>query len=135
VLEGGCFCGRIRFAVGEVFDCVYCHCSECRRTHGAALPLFVVVEADKFTLSGDPPAAFRRAHGHHCFCPTCGTNLSYRGDGSAYVSISHGAFDRAEDIRPLAHQFWPLRLPWLDLHDDLPKFEGNTLSHPATRRR
>ncbi len=37
VVRGGCLCGRVRYEVaGPLANADHCHCSMCRRQHGAA---------------------------------------------------------------------------------------------------
>lgn len=133
--EGGCFCGAVRYRLGSVFDCIYCHCAECRKALGGPAAVSVVGRRAEFTITSGEPRRFRRQHGYHHFCAACGSPLFYLADDGEYVSIAVGSFDAPAGIEPLAHQFWPERLPWLALADELPKFPGNTLSHPESRRR
>ena len=51
MLEGGCFCGGIRYEVeGTPFDQTNCHCSICRRTVAALL--FTALRVPAAPLSG-----------------------------------------------------------------------------------
>jgi hypothetical protein len=35
--QGRCLCGRVRYEIpGEIYSVVHCHCSMCRKHHGAA---------------------------------------------------------------------------------------------------
>ncbi len=44
MIEGGCQCGTLRYAAdGEVSDLSHCHCSMCRKLHGAAYVTFAAV--------------------------------------------------------------------------------------------
>ena len=133
--HGGCYCGAIRFSVTRVFDCVYCHCDECRKTSGGPAVVTTVVPAADFVLLRGSPAAYRRSNGAHHFCGTCGSPIFYRPDDGPYLSIPVGVYDTPAALQPLAHQFWPQRLAWLALDDDLPKFDDNTLTHPDNRQR
>ena len=49
------------------------------------------------------------------------------------IRVHNAAWDVLR-LHPLAHQFWPERLDWLSVQDDLPKFGSNVLSHPGKRR-
>ncbi len=57
MLEGGCFCGKIRYQIdAEEPLAVNCHCSMCRRTSGAPFVVWLVVpKADFHYLSEDIP--------------------------------------------------------------------------------
>ena len=50
-----------------------------------------------------------------------------------YVSVHHGTVDQCERILPKVHLCYADKLPWLQLEDDLPKVEGNSLPHPDRR--
>ena len=55
MITGRCECGRIRYeAGGDIEDFSHCHCSQCRRLHGAAYATFATVSRDKFRyVSGE----------------------------------------------------------------------------------
>ena len=49
MLEGGCLCGEVRYAVdGEIGQVSHCHCSMCRRIHGAAFGTYGAVPKENF---------------------------------------------------------------------------------------
>ena len=49
MITGHCECGRVRFEIdGAVEDLSHCHCSQCRRLHGAAYATFAGVPRDSF---------------------------------------------------------------------------------------
>ena len=51
MLQGGCFCGRVRYEVtGIPFDETICHCSICRRTTGAAVCRLVQRQAVRVSI-------------------------------------------------------------------------------------
>jgi len=54
MIKGRCECGAVSYEVdGEITDFSHCHCSQCRRLHGAAFASFGGVSRDKFQyLSG-----------------------------------------------------------------------------------
>ena len=55
MLKGHCECNRVSYEADcEVSDFSHCHCSQCRRLHGAAFATFASIETDKFRyLSGE----------------------------------------------------------------------------------
>ena len=134
MFEGGCYCGAIRYRLEAIFDCIYCHCSECKKAMGGPTAVSVIGHRTEFGIIEGTPQRFKRQNGYHHFCSNCGSPLFYMADEGPYVSIAIGSFDTPEQIHPLAHQFWPQRLSWLRLQDELPKFDSNLLSHPDRRR-
>lgn len=80
--EGGCLCGRVRYAVrGEPVTVTLCHCRYCQRATGAAFmvePIFAT--ASLRCLRGEPRVYDHRSAGsgqllHVHFCADCGTKL------------------------------------------------------------
>lgn len=127
--EGGCMCGAIRFRIALPPKwCAHCHCSMCRRAHGAGFVTWVGSESDRFQLlSGE--AELRRYRSSppatRSFCGRCGTMLffeSSRWPGEIHVTLAH--LDSAEGIVPQAHAYWGSRAPWADYSGhELPKVE------------
>ena len=61
------------------------------------------------------------------FCGNCGTSISYRDQrlrDELYVTI--GFHDHPERLAPQVHAFWPRKLPWIELCDDLPRIERHS---------
>ena len=55
-LEGGCFCGSIRYRIKEdSYPSANCHCTMCRRTSAAAYVSWIVVPTKDFDyIQGEP---------------------------------------------------------------------------------
>ncbi len=52
-IAGGCLCGTVRFRVRTpTLFCAHCHCSMCRRNHGAGRAPWVTVCDDLPRLGG-----------------------------------------------------------------------------------
>src|SRR5210317_1840770 len=77
--NGHCECGRITFEIdGEINDFSHCHCSQCRRLHGAAFASFAGVEKASFSyLSGAQELVHYASSPTHSrvFCRHCGSNI------------------------------------------------------------
>jgi len=61
-IRGGCLCGAIQYEVnGPLFDVSNCHCSMCRRFHGAAFSTYAKFNAKGFSLAArrDGPQSLR----------------------------------------------------------------------------
>ena len=141
VLEGGCYCGEIRYRARSVFDAGYCHCSICRRFTGAPALTWFNVPEDDFAVTRGSPKAFRSSeHFTRYFCPTCGVHLFGRDErapstkvGFRLVSVGIGTLDTPEALAPRVHQWCASRLSWYHVQDQLPRFEDGQLTHPSTR--
>jgi hypothetical protein len=77
--SGSCFCGAIRFtAEMPTIFCGHCHCSMCRRSHGAGYVTWFAVPRGQFLLgTGEAQLVrFRSSdHGTRSFCGRCGSTL------------------------------------------------------------
>jgi hypothetical protein len=128
-VEGGCQCGAVRFRIDLPPKwCAHCHCSMCRRAHGAGFVTWVGLESGRFRLLSGAAELKRyqsSAQATRSFCGRCGTMLffeSARWSGEIHLTLAH--LDSAEGITPQAHAYWSSRVPWVDLADDgLPKVE------------
>ena len=141
---GGCLCGAIRYEVDRIFDVIYCHCKQCRRSSGAPVLLNAGVSADAFRLTKGSPSEYRTSEsGRSFFCGTCGSGLygeyvasnhAFARDGHCYFSVRVGTLDDPEQVHPQIHQFVESKLSWFETTDQLLRVEGNTLPHPDQRR-
>ncbi len=128
MFSGHCECGRIQFEVdGEINDFSHCHCSQCRRMHGAAFATFAGVARNKFRyLSGEADISVYPSSATHerVFCAKCGSNilvaLSEEPD-SLYLSMS--AIDGDPPRPPGYHIFVGSKAAWHEITDDLPQYD------------
>jgi hypothetical protein len=143
-LTGGCLCKSIRYEVDRVFDVIYCHCNQCRRSSGAPVLVTAAVAGDAFRITKGSPSVFpTSASGSSHFCGKCGTGLYGEflapthplAKNGRYFSIRVGTFDEPGRLRPQIHQWIEDKLSWFETTDDLQRIEGNTLPHPDKRKR
>ena len=133
-ITGKCFCGRIRLETNaEPLWVAHCHCNSCRRSTGAPVTTFVCFGKSKVRMSGEAevynssPGVFRS------FCGDCGTPLCYESDhcpGEIHFYIS--VMDTPGAFVPQKHAFHDEHIPWLELHDDLPRYSGLDRSAPSS---
>ena len=118
-IEGGCLCGAVRLRVGlPTLWAAHCHCSMCRRAHGAAFVTWVGIAADRFEFTSGAQHLVRyrsSAEATRSFCGTCGSSLTFestRWPGEVHVVLAN--LDAAIDREPDAHVYWADRVPWGD---------------------
>jgi hypothetical protein len=124
-MEGGCFCGFVRYRVEGPTSCeTNCHCTICRRTSGAPFVAWFTVPADRFALLAGAPAGFASSdHGSRTFCPRCGTPLTFRSAKEPdVIDVTTCSLDDPAAAPPRDHTRTSARLPWLPLCDGLPAF-------------
>ena len=134
-VPGSCFCGAVRFSaqLPSLF-CGHCHCSMCRRSHGAGYVTWFALPRAQFVFeSGEAELArFRSSdHGTRSFCTRCGSSLfceSTRHPDQIDIVLAnmHGPIDRP----PQFHIYFDDRVDWIVVNDDLPRLGGPTGLEP-----
>jgi len=137
-VSGQCLCGRIRFTaeLPSTF-CVHCHCSMCRRNHGAAYVTWFSVPRGKVAIdsgAGDLVRFMSSEHGSRTFCRYCGTSLFCENDAHPdRTDIPLGVVDGPIDRPPQAHVFFDSGADWTEVSDDLPRLGGKTGLEPLKK--
>ncbi|MFI5316866.1 MAG: GNAT family N-acetyltransferase [Myxococcota bacterium] len=141
VLLGGCLCGSVRYALAEAPGLVeHCHCSMCRKWHGAAFSTNAELRAGSlaWTRGETELAGYRSSPARErVFCRRCGTKLAIRRlDSPEALALCAATLDADSGVRPARHVFAADRAPWLAPTDSLPRFDvypGHELRlRPAT---
>ena len=132
-VTGSCFCSAVAFEIElPTLYCGHCHCSMCRRPHGASFVTWTAVPPDRFriTQGKDQLQTYQSSeHGHRQFCRTCGSQLccwheSDSGGPPKVISITLASLHGPIDRDPEAHVFYDSRAAWTVVNDDLPKRGG-----------
>lgn len=126
--KGSCLCGAVSFEVDEFDERVaHCHCSMCRKFHGAAYA----------TIAGVPRRSFRWLNGREnvtefcapndtvrTFCTNCGSSLFFSSPAADpdVMEIALGVFDVDVPVVPDAHIFVGSGANWTSVEDVLPRF-------------
>jgi hypothetical protein len=107
----------------------HCHCSLCRRSSGASFTTAAIVGLGDFTVVAgqDLVANFESSKGiRRHFCSRCGSPLyalAERAPGALWLYC--GTLDGDPKVRPSFHRNVGDRAPWVEISDDLEKFEGD----------
>jgi len=127
MVGGSCLCGAAAWEVdGPLEQMTHCHCSMCRKVHGAAFGTYVGAPAETFRwLRGEERIRRYRSsgHGERPFCSRCGSVVP----GSAAngrVFMPAGNLDDDPGVRPGAHLFTGSKAPWHPICDDVAQFEA-----------
>jgi hypothetical protein len=128
-VRGGCLCGAVRFEIALPSKwCAHCHCSLCRRAHGAGFVTWVGFEADHFELrSGDHHLKWYESSpgARRGFCSACGSTMlfeSSRWPGETHVALA--CIEDAIDRVPEANAYVDGHVDWVPLDDSLPRYKG-----------
>ncbi len=137
-IKGGCLCGKVRYEVtGPLFDADHCHCSMCRRQHGAAFSTYAEFSPGDFKwISGEDLVKVYETlpGGGWCFCSECGSTLAGTDKGKI-TTVTLGTVEGDPGIKPESHIFVGSKAQWHDICDDLPQFEErppDTWEPPST---
>lgn len=131
MIRGSCQCGGVQFKIsGALSDVRNCHCSMCRKLHGAAFRSRATVQVANFqwVQGNDLVTYFESSKGtHRGFCRVCGSPIHSKFDNNPDVyGLPLGPLDDDPDVRPQMHIHVASKAPWFDITDDLPQFPEGT---------
>jgi hypothetical protein len=125
----------VRFTVNlPSLFCAHCHCSRCRRNHGAGYVTWFAVPSTRLVIESgaDDLARYESSvHGSRRFCRRCGSSLFC--ESTQYpdrVDVALGAMHEPIDREPQLHTYFDSRAPWITIGDDLPRLGGRTGMEP-----
>ena len=125
-IKGGCLCGKVRYEVnGPLLGADHCHCSMCRRQHGAAFATYANFDPGDFRwLAGEDLVRTyeTKSGGGWCFCGECGSSLAGTENGRI-TTITLGTVEGDPGVEPELHIFVGSRARWHEITDDLPQFD------------
>lgn len=128
-IKGRCLCEAVSYEIlGELGPIFNCHCSKCRRWHGAAFRTRASIDVSQFKWrSGEDNLSTYQSSANvtKYFCRTCGSPLiSTYLDRPLVLGIPLGGLEGGFAGRPEAHIFTGSKAPWHDITDQLPQYEG-----------
>jgi hypothetical protein len=127
MVQGSCFCGTVRYEVSGPFDSMTsCHCSMCRKHHGAAFATYISAPAERFHWIQGEDALLEyksSAQGTRVSCSVCGSAVPMMTSDSSLVYLPAAPLEGDLGIKPQAHIFVGSKAPWHTITDDLPQYE------------
>ena len=125
--EGRCLCGAVRFSVdGELDEVSHCHCSMCRRAHGAAFATYALVSPNRhrFTQGEDALRTYRSSETvERIFCGTCGAPMLWRDavNFPTTTAFPLGALPGDVPVLSQRHIFVGSKARWHEIMDEWPQ--------------
>jgi hypothetical protein len=127
MLRGSCLCGSVRYTVAaEIGHAENCHCSMCRKAHGAAFSTNALVPTAQLSVHG---AEHLRTYAsspnrQKLFCSNCGSQLFIkRLNAPEGTVITLGTLDEDPHIQPSRHVFFGSKAPWFSPDASLPTYK------------
>lgn len=128
-LTGKCLCEKVSYQIdGDLGPIYNCHCSKCRRWHGAAFRTRASINTKQFKwLSGENYLGKYKSSDNvtKYFCSNCGSPLiSTYENRPTVLGIPLGGLEQAPTNIPEAHIFVASKSPWFTITDDLPQYDS-----------
>jgi len=125
--KGSCLCGGITFSVAGFSElAANCHCTMCRKFHGAAFSTMVEVTDLKWLSGENLLKVFSSPNGtKRCFCSNCGSSLGFlsKGQSMSNIEISIAAVDTDIPVKADAHIYTNYKACWYLINDGLPVYK------------
>lgn len=126
-VRGSCLCGAVQYTVDAIAPVTgVCHCSMCRKFHGAAGAVLASVprKALHWTQGESVLAAFVADNGTtRRFCRRCGSSLTFETPRAPdAIELAIATLDEPIDITLDAHIFVESKPGWYDITDGLPQY-------------
>ena len=127
--QGACLCGKIKWTISAAPQAAYhCHCSMCRKAHGAAFATYYLVESKDFhwdsdlkTLKEYPSSPELK----RSFCSDCGSIVPNYSNTEEVVYVPAGSHIDGPSID--AHIFTASKAPWHEITDKLPQYKADAI--------
>ncbi|MCG8428799.1 MAG: GFA family protein [Chromatiales bacterium] len=136
--KGQCLCGAIKYEVDEMTNLTaHCHCSMCRKFHGAAFATFGEARKERFRwIEGEEHLKSYVADNGTTrqFCDSCGSSMTFHAPTGQddIVEFTLGTLDSDITLRPDAHIYVGSKASWSDICDDLPQYVDGRDSEKIT---
>ena len=132
LFDGSCLCGNVRFSVTGFSEKVAnCHCSMCRKFHGAAFGTLVGVKGLNWVSGKDLLKEFVASNGTtRTFCFNCGSSLGFRvkGEPLENIELAISTFDVDIPVKVDAQIYTAYKANWCGLQQELPAYSEGRAS-------
>jgi hypothetical protein len=123
-VSGACLCGKVKFQIEmPVKWCAHCHCTRCRKSHGAGFVTWFGVNNKHFKfLKGEKILRWFSSSkkSEYGFCSLCGSSMLFRSTkwiDEIHITLANVNTDI--EIKPKAHVYFDTHVDWLNFEDGL----------------
>ncbi|MFT5721946.1 MAG: hypothetical protein ACI9W6_002264 [Motiliproteus sp.] len=124
--KGSCLCGGVTFSADGFSDqAANCHCTKCRKFHGAAFGTLVGINGLTWSSGKELLKHFTAQNQSiRTFCNTCGTSLGFRVKGASLeeIELAIATFDDDIPVKIDAQIYTDYKANWCQLQSNLPAF-------------
>jgi hypothetical protein len=128
--QGSCLCGAVKYRVAAELKAVtHCHCSQCRKSHGAAFATYASAPRSAITIIAglETLKTYHSSEGvARQFCGDCGASLFWsdsKGEYSDWMSVAIGTLDTPFLSEKQKHVCVASKAPWYAIEDRWPRTE------------
>lgn len=127
MLSGSCLCGAVTYQVdASITSATHCHCSMCRKAHGAAFGTYANVRREhfRFVFGENAVATYSSSSGvSRTFCQHCGATLQWFAEQPhpEWLSIAIGTLDTPLGDIAQKHIYPESKADWYQITDGLPQ--------------
>ena len=126
---GSCLCGAVVFIASLPSKwCSHCHCSMCRKAHGAGYVTWLGFEQEQVTFTaGEQQLVWYESSpgAQRGFCSQCGSSMFFRSQRWAgELHIALGCISDAIDRQPQANVFFDEHVDWMPIDHSLKQVDG-----------
>ena len=128
---GRCLCGAVRYRIFAALNSVSsCHCSQCRRQHGAPGSYSGGLPVESVVIDGVENLRWYRssAEARRGFCRECGSKLFWQASDRQTIDVATGSLDQPTGLRLARHIFVADKGDYYEIADDVPRFAGSSSS-------
>lgn len=128
--KGSCLCGAVRYEITATIKRItHCHCSMCRKAHGAAFGSYVTVPLSKFRfIEGEHSVASYSSSPMvtRTFCKRCGASLQWHDKSHQpdMIGVAIGTLDTSLEPLNQQHIYAASKASWYRIEDTLPQAAG-----------
>jgi hypothetical protein len=127
-VKGGCLCGAVTFTATLPSKwCAHCHCSMCRKAHGAGYVTWVGFEQGQVSIGDDSGQLewYKSSPGaQRGFCRQCGSTMFFKSErwaGELHIVLA--CFDDVIDREPQANVCFDTHVEWMPVNAKLKRVD------------